>query len=222
MTIKAVLFDMDGLMFDTERLCENEWIDFGKRSGFPITSADVALLRGKNHAAGKKAFEERFGSDIPYEEWSAEMMRGLRRQLALHVPLRPYLMELLAFLQAQNIKMAVASSTESALVEQNLCKAGVRDYFSAVLGGDKVQHSKPAPEIFVKAAEALGVNPADCMVLEDSYNGVRAGAAAGCFTVMVPDLDPVTPEMQTLAYRIVPSLAAVIALLQKEGQADVS
>ena len=127
-------------------------------------------------------------------------------------------------LQEQNIKMAVASSTNSKMVEQNLQKAGVRDYFSAVIGGDQVQESKPSPEIFIKAAAALNTPATQCIVLEDSYSGVRAGAAAGCYTVMVPDLDPATPEMQTLARAIVPSLAEVISLIQtmQKEEKDVS
>ncbi|MEG1446266.1 MAG: HAD family phosphatase [Ruthenibacterium sp.] len=225
MTIKSILFDMDGLMFDTERLSEAQWIAMGKHNQIDITAEDVAVLRGKTHAAGKEAFEKRFGKDIPFEAWAAESNRGLRAQLAIHVPLRPHLVELLDFLKAQGFKMAVASSTESTFVEQNLQRAGVRDYFSAVIGGDAVTHSKPAPEIFLTAAATLCTAPADCIVLEDSYNGIRAGAAAGCFTVMVPDLDAVTPEMQMLAQAIVPDLAAVIPLiktLQKEGTNDVS
>ena len=87
--------------------------------------------------------------------------------------------------------------------------------FSAVIGGDQVTHSKPEPEIFLKAAAALDTPPGLCMVLEDSYNGVRAGAAAGCFTVMVPDMDPPTPEMERLAWAIVPGLTDVARLLEQ-------
>jgi HAD superfamily hydrolase (TIGR01509 family) len=123
--------------------------------------------------------------------------------------------ELLDALRARNCKMAVASSTDSARVLHNLETAGVRGYFSAVIGGDQVTHSKPEPEIFLKAAAALDTPPGLCMVLEDSYNGVRAGAAAGCFTVMVPDMDPPTPEMERLAWAIVPGLTDVARLLEQ-------
>ena len=123
--------------------------------------------------------------------------------------------ELLDALRARNCKMAVASSTDSARVLHNLETAGVRGYFSAVIGGDQGTHSKPEPEIFLKAAAALDTPPGLCMVLEDSYNGVRAGAAAGCFTVMVPDMDPPTPEMERLAWAIVPGLTDVARLLEQ-------
>ena len=109
-----------------------------------------------------------------------------------------------------------AGKTTTLLTISGLVRAsGVRGYFSAVIGGDQVTHSKPEPEIFLKAAAALDTPPGLCMVLEDSYNGVRAGAAAGCFTVMVPDMDPPTPEMERLAWAIVPGLTDVARLLEQ-------
>ncbi len=151
----------------------------------------------------------------PYDDMSAEVWREVEARLEHSVPLRPGLFELLDALRARNCKMAVASSTDSARVLHNLETAGVRGYFSAVIGGDQVTHSKPEPEIFLKAAAALDTPPGLCMVLEDSYNGVRAGAAAGCFTVMVPDMDPPTPEMERLAWAIVPGLTDVARLLEQ-------
>lgn len=158
---------------------------------------------------------ERFGAGFPYDDMSAEVWREVEARLEHSVPLRPGLFELLDALRARNCKMAVASSTDSARVLHNLETAGVRGYFSAVIGGDQVTHSKPEPEIFLKAAAALDTPPGLCMVLEDSYNGVRAGAAAGCFTVMVPDMDPPTPEMERLAWAIVPGLTDVARLLEQ-------
>ena len=186
--IRAVLFDMDGLMFDTERLGDEVWRAVAGQYGVTMT---------------------------PEDDMSAEVWREVEARLEHSVPLRPGLFELLDALRARNCKMAVASSTDSARVLHNLETAGVRGYFSAVIGGDQVTHSKPEPEIFLKAAAALDTPPGLCMVLEDSYNGVRAGAAAGCFTVMVPDMDPPTPEMERLAWAIVPGLTDVARLLEQ-------
>ena len=213
--IRAVLFDMDGLMFDTERLGDEVWRTVAGKHGARMTAEDVSLLRGRNYESGRRAFLERFGAGYPYDEMAAEVWREMEARLERGVPLRPGLLVLLNALRARGCKMAVASSTESARVLHNLETAGVRDYFSTVVGGDQVTHSKPEPEIFLKAAAALDTPPAQCMVLEDSYNGVRAGAAAGCFTVMVPDMDPPTPEMERLAAAIVPGLADVAVLLEQ-------
>lgn len=211
--ICAVLFDMDGLMFDTERLSDELWRAVSRRHGVPMTPQDVALLRGRNRESGRAAMRERFGADFPYEAIVGEVRREEAERLSRQVPLRPGLPELLEALRRGGYPMAVASSTDSAAVLRNLETAGVRPYFSAVIGGDHVTRSKPDPQIFQMAAQALDTPPAQCMVLEDSYNGVRAGAAAGCFTVMVPDMDPPTPEMERLAAAIVPDLTRVIPLL---------
>ena len=213
--IRAVLFDMDGLMFATERLGGEVWRAVAGKYGVTMTPEDVSLLRGRNYESGRRAFLERFGAGFPYDDMSAEVWREVEARLEHSVPLRPGLFELLDALRARNCKMAVASSTDSARVLHNLETAGVRGYFSAVIGGDQVTQSKPEPEIFLKAAAALDTPPGLCMVLEDSYNGVRAGAAAGCFTVMVPDMDPPTPEMERLAWAIVPGLTDVARLLEQ-------
>ena len=177
--IRAVLFDMDGLMFDTERLGDEVWRAVAGKYGVTMTPEDVSLLRGRNYESGRRAFLERFGAGFPYDDMSAEVWREVEARLEHSVPLRPGLFELLDALRARNCKMAVASSTDSARVLHNLETAGVRGYFSAVIGGDQVTHSKPEPEIFLKAAAALDTPPGLCMVLEDSYNGVLHCDGAG-------------------------------------------
>lgn len=209
----AILFDMDGLMFDTERLSDELWIAVGARHGAAITSEQVNLLRGKSREGGKATFIELFGADFPYDECADEVIREMTQRLAVEVPLRPGLMELLNKMKAHGIPAAVASSTHRALVESNLRVAGVDGYFKAVVCGDDVSISKPAPDIFVLAAQRLGVDPAACLVLEDSHNGVRAGAAAGCRTIMIPDTEPCTPAIQKLTWAVMNSLSDVADLL---------
>lgn len=220
MQIKAVLFDMDGLMFDTERLSDIIWHEIGKRFGYTLTAEHMALLRGRNREGGKQAFLAHFGAAMPYDALWQAVMDEFEHRMAVSVPFRPYLTELLDFLKAEKIPMAVASSTHRALVENHLRVAGLCDYFKAIVCGDMVENGKPAPDIYLLAAKTLGVSPADCMVLEDSCNGMRAGAAAGCFSVMVPDLDPVTDEMRTLAAAIVPSLHEVIDLIKEKNHVE--
>lgn len=213
MGTKAVIFDMDGLMFDTERLSDALWMELSAQKKLGITQEDMALLRGRTRAAGKESFLKRFGPAFPFDAVCDEMLRRLEAHLAKEVPMRPGLQPLLDALKERGILAAVASSTHRSLVESNLRVAGVERYFSAVCTGDEVTHSKPAPDIFLLAAQRLRVQPSECIVLEDSYNGVRAGQASGCRTIMVPDMDPPTAEMQQLADEIVPSLMDVIPLL---------
>ncbi len=213
--IRAVLFDMDGLMFDTERLSIDCWRRAGEHFGYTITPQDVALLRGRNREGGRQAFLKRFGPELPYDKLVEDTHAQLDALLEQDVPVRPGLYELLDFLEKRGTKLAVASSTQSPRVIRNLEKAQVRRYFSAVVGGEQVTRSKPDPEVFLKAAAALGAKPCECMVLEDSANGVRAGHAAGCCTVMVPDLDAPDAELFAAADAIVESLLDVPALLQR-------
>ncbi len=212
--ICAVLFDMDGLMFDTERLSDRIWHALGPRYGIEIGPDEMALLRGRSYQAGKEAFLQRFGTEFPYDQLARDAHAELRRRLDVQVPKRPGLEELLAFLQGRRVPMAVASSTNREQVERNLTASGVRGFFSAVLCGDMVARSKPEPDIYLAAAAALAVPAGRCLVLEDSHNGVRAGAAAGCETIMIPDTSPVTPEMRSLAAAVLPTLADVIPYLK--------
>lgn len=215
MQIQAILFDMDGLMIDTERLSDQVWCEIGARYGLTITPEDTALLRGRNRAGGRAAFQKRFGSDVPYDTMCDAVVGRLTAMLARSVPLMPGLLELLEEARRRNLPMAVVSSTHRSLVESNLRVAGIRDFFTTLVCGDMVRRSKPAPDIYLTAAQALNVAPEACLVLEDSYNGVRSGAAAGCITVMVPNMDPATPEMEQLCRHIVPSLLEVIPLLDQ-------
>ncbi|MEG2930638.1 MAG: HAD family phosphatase [Ruthenibacterium sp.] len=213
MKTKAVLLDMDGLMFDTERLSDEVWLSLAERDNLGMVSADMLLLRGKNREAGKEAFLRRFGENFPFDDYCDEALAEITARLSKKVPLRPGLFELLDTLKTNHIPAAVASSTHRSLVESNLRVAGVLDFIKVIATGDEVAHSKPAPDIFLLAAKRLGVAPEECMVLEDSYNGVRAGAASGARTIMVPDMDMPTPETEQLADAIVPTLADVIPLL---------
>lgn len=209
----ALLFDMDGLMFETERMSDECWLEFGHAHGYDITPDWICCLRGTNYNDGEILFKQRFGEDVPYAAWSAQVFAALEERLAQHVPLCKNLLVLLEAAKERGIPMAVVSSTHHKMVMDNLHGSNTAHYFAHVITGDMVEHSKPEPDIYLLAAKTLGVAPETCMVLEDSYNGVRAGSAAGCYTVMVPNMDAPTPEILALANIVVPDLGAVINLL---------
>lgn len=214
--IEAVIFDMDGLMFDTERLSIVYWKEALAEQGFVMTDAQASRIRGRNEEAIRQVEEEMYGPELDYSRaLAAQRARMDRVDAAGLLRVKPGLPQLLDWLKEQNIPRAVASSSRRASVEGHLRTAGILHTFSAVVTGDQVTRSKPDPEIFLKAAAALGAPPARCLVLEDSPNGVRAGAAGGFVTVMVPDMDPPTPELAGLYTACAKDLCEVLAWLQE-------
>ena len=204
--IKAVLFDMDGLMFDTERMYHDSWLELGRQRGLAMTEALVAGMRGRNREGCVALCKAAFGPEFDFMELRGACVERMEAQIAAKgLPKRPGLDELLEELARRDLPAVLAL--------RYLELARVTRYFKGAVCGDEVEHGKPAPDIFLRAAALAGAAPGQCMVLEDSPNGLRAGAAAGCRAVMVPDLDPATPELAALAAAVVPSLREAIPLL---------
>lgn len=214
--IDAAIFDMDGLMFDTQRLYDQMWEPACAEQGLPVIQGMVEDTRGTNGENMWAAIRKYYGEKVNPPKLWADNKKHTFAALEKHVPKRPGLDELLAWLAAHDVPMAVASSTEREHVLRNLEVAGVRDYFKVVIAGDMVTRSKPDPETFLVAARELGVEPARSLVLEDAYNGVRAGHAGGFITVMVPDVAAPNNEMHELANHICNSLLDVRDLLEAD------
>lgn len=193
--VDAVIFDMDGLMFDTESVWCTLWKPtlavFGMEE--PEGLADAA--RGTAGAQLKNTIAQYCGPDCDSDAILTELWHQADLAFARHVEKKPGLDALLAWLAEKQIPMAVASSSMQHYIRNNLELGQIGKYFSVIVSGDRIEHSKPAPDIFLKAAEELGVQPSRTLVLEDSYNGVRAGYAGGFLTVMVPDILPANEEM---------------------------
>ncbi len=214
--IEAVLFDMDGLMFDTERMYQTTWQQAGQQLGVCMDQALVDRMRGRNRAGCEAVCREAFGPDFDFDavhrRCRALMAEWIQRD---GLPEKPGLRPLLEELRRRGIPAVMATSTTRVSAWGHLERAGVDGFFAGAVCGDEVSRSKPDPEIFLKAAALAGKAPERCLVLEDSPAGVRAGAAAGCPTVMVPDLTAPDEELRALATAIVPSLHEVIPLLDQ-------
>ena len=212
--IKAVIFDMDGIIFDSEQCVINCWREVAERHGFPDIEEVCLKCIGTNDALTKKIVMDHYGEDFPYEAYREEMS-ALYHKRYDHgkLPQKTGVRELLAALKEEGLPCAVASSTREAVVTMQLQEAGLYPFFTTVIGGDKVEHSKPHPEIFIKAAEALNTAPQECLVIEDSLMGIRAASAGGMIPVMVPDL--VMPDVETEAkvYTVAEDLHQVRKLL---------
>lgn len=205
--IRAAIFDMDGLMFDTERLATVLWNQVGDELRIDMTEEFLDSFRGQNPTAIRNAFLQRFGREFDFDGCMGRKDELQHRYIEEKgVPLKEGLPELLEYLKGQDIRMAVATSTQQSLAEKMLKIAGVYEYFDAVAYGNKVKRSKPFPDIFQKAAEDLGVPMRECLVLEDSISGVQAGKAAGGYIIHIPDVvvvpeevkDGITAELRSL------------------------
>lgn len=212
--VKGVIFDMDGLMFDTERIWDTFWAPGCRALRLPEPPKEF-------YAAGRGLAGENLLSHIRKfipgcdpQQLLSVVWKIADERLAKGVPVKPGLRELLAYLEQQGTPRIVASSSPRSMVECNLQTTGTARYFHDIVCGPDVKLSKPDPAIFLEAARLLGIPPQSCLVLEDSFNGVRAGHAAGCITVMVPDLMQPTPEIATLYTRCCPNLLEVRDLLK--------
>ena len=215
--VKGVIFDMDGLMFDTERLWDTLWTPCCQKLGMPDPPPDFyTSVRGLAGENLKRYIAKFFPGHDPQKLLDAVWAMADER-FAQGVPCKPGLKELLPYLEEKGLPRIVASSSPRNMIEMNLQTTGVARYFHDVVCGTDVARSKPDPAIFLEAARRLDLDPRACLVLEDSFNGVRAGAAAGAVTVMVPDLAQPTKEIQKLYTRCCKDLFEVLALL-KDGQ----
>lgn len=206
----VVIFDMDGVIFDSERLIADLWREVAEEK--KMLDIDVAIQRsiGITNDATTQVFKELYGEDFPYEEYKKIVSTRFHAKYDNgNLPTKPGIKELLVFLKENKIPTAVASSTRTAVVETEIRDAGLLPYFDRIIGGDQVTHSKPDPEIFLKAAEALNAKPEECYIIEDSFNGIRAAHAAGMHPVMVPDLLEPDDEIKALYEEIFPSLVEV-------------
>lgn len=219
--IKAVIFDMDGLMFDTEALAKKGWLIVGREMHLPVTDEILHKVIGMNAAGVKKACIDYFGPEFDYESFRKTVGNYMQNVLETEgMPVKRGLPELLTYLKQNHYQTAVASSSPQTTVENYLRRAGMETDFSALICGDMVKKSKPEPDIFLKAAETLYVSPKNCLVLEDSANGIRAAYTAGIRSVMVPDLIEPTADLRAMADAVCESLYDVIPYLEKDRKGE--
>ena len=213
--IDGVIFDMDGTMFDTERMWATFWEPALAALGLPYREGLAEAARGTAGVTTRNVVRQFYGPDCDAEAIVDSLHRVADEVFfSAPVPKKPGLDALLAWLKTRRIPMAVASSSREAMIRHNLDVWGLTQDFTAIVSGQHVAHSKPDPEIFLLTAQKLDVEPARCLVLEDSYNGVRAGAAGGFVTVMVPDLVPADDEMKRLYTMECASLEEVLEKLK--------
>ena len=213
--VKGVIFDMDGLMFDTERVWATLWEPALATLGLSYKEGLDVAARGTAGDTMRAVLRRFYGENCDTDAIIEALHAQAEKAFQAPPPKKPGLDELIAYLEAQHIPMVVASSSRMHIIQRNLDNWGLTHYFKTLASGQQVTHSKPDPEIFLLAAQQLGVEPARCLVLEDSYNGVRAGAAGGFVTVMVPDLTQPDEELYSRIFAKADSLADVPEIIER-------
>lgn len=204
---RAVIFDMDGLMLDTERLAPLAWSDAARAIGVDFDMTILPAMIGRNYTDCRALVVERHGPAFPTDDlmraWHVAYDAIVARD---GIALKPGLLDLLDWLEDAGIPRAVATSTRRDRAAAKLAQTGIVDRFHGLTGGDEITRGKPAPDIFLLAAQRMGHAPADIVVLEDSEPGVRGALAAGMTPIMVPDLAPPSPELLALGVLVLDTL----------------
>lgn len=214
--IKGILFDMDGLILDTEKLYCRFWQEAARILGYPMTMEQALGMRSLNRHAGEMKLKSYFGEGISYTEVRKKRIELMDAFVEKEgVTTKPGIWELLAFLQEKQIRTAIATSSPIRRTKKYLSSVHLENEFDAIVSGYMVEHGKPEPDIYVYAARQLGLEPANCIVLEDSPAGILAAYRAGCMPVMIPDLDEPDEETQKLLFAQAESLVQFREVLEK-------
>lgn len=216
MPYDAVVFDMDGVIFDSERATMDCWMELAEKYGIDNMEEAFLACTGTTMVRTREIMLERYGDDFPYDTYAKEASAMYHsRHDGGRLPVKKGVKELLTYLKQKGKGVALASSTRRQTVCNQLRDAQLIEYFDKIVSGDMVERSKPAPDIFLKACEELGVLPEHTVGIEDSYNGIRAAHAAKLRAIMVPDLLEANEEMEQLAEVILSDLCEVRDYLAK-------
>ena len=213
--VKGVLFDMDGVVLDTEKLYARFWQEAAQALGYPMTYEQALGMRSLSGPAGQAKLESYFGSGV-----SRAVMRDKRVELmdafvATHgVEAKPGIYELLDYLQEKGIPAAITTSSPRERVERYLKPLGLLDRFDKICTGYEVKQGKPAPDIYLYGADSLHLRPEECLAIEDSPAGIESACRAGCMAVLVPDLDGADEAMRKMLFAEAESLSDVIGLMR--------
>ncbi len=207
--IKGAVFDMDGLMIDTEKLYLKYWKQAAADFGYKMEDEHVFAIRSLARKYSIPKLKGFFGEDFPTEEVRARRTELINDHVEKYgFEVKKGLFELLSYLKSNGIKLAVATATQRDRTLLYLSKINAVSYFDAIICGDMVTNGKPEPDIYITAAEKLGLAPQECVAYEDSPNGIKSAYSAGCHAIMIPDMTEPDDE-------IIPLISAVYESLDK-------
>lgn len=208
----SVIFDMDGTLLDTQSICVPAWEYAGRMQGIKGVGDAITAVCGMNEVGWTAYLEQHF------EELNIDLFKKTMRDYIIEngkVTYKKGAEALISFLKENGIKLALASGSSHASIDHHLKEVGATDVFSVIVGGKDVENGKPAPDIFLLAAEKLGVDPKDCVVVEDSANGIRAGYKAGMKCIGIPDVAPFSEEVKAMMIAHLSSLDEAISIFKE-------
>jgi len=215
--IRAVIFDMDGLLLDSEKISLATFIEACRENNYEPDVSDYYRCIGTTPPKTREILMDAYGSAFPYQAVS-DLWRKKFNEQALNypIPLKDGVLDVLKFLESRGIEKAVVTSTYQEPARKMLSNANIVRFFGFIIGGDEITHGKPDPEIYLAACRKLGESPADCLALEDSNNGVLSASAAGLMVIQVPDLVEPSEDVKAMGHKIVKSLVDVLAEFDSE------
>lgn len=219
--IKYVIFDMDGTLLDTEPNYRRSWIETGVKWGLDektVSDMYAPFICGRSVESSKRVLKDHFGEDFDSEKFMMQRMARFHELDAIELKMKKGCIEILKYLKEQNIPTAIATSTAPEITYKNLERSGISDYVDTVVTATMVKNGKPAPDIFIEAGNRIGAIADECIVCEDSYNGITAAKLAGMKPIFIPDILGSTKETERNAYATVESLIEVIELIKKENK----
>ncbi|MGR5230841.1 HAD family hydrolase [Vibrio rotiferianus] len=214
MNYQAAIFDMDGLLLDTERVCMHIFKQACEVQNLPFHEDVYLSIIGRNAAGIEVIFRKAYGEDLDrlHKEWRSRYNAVVQHQA---IPVKQGVIELLEWLKKNSIPTAVATSTANEVAKKKLELAGLSKYFDNLTTGCEVTHGKPDPEIYLLAASRLNIEPTKCLAFEDSNNGVRSAVSAKMITFQIPDLVEPCEEVRGFGHSILPSLTDVLSQLKR-------
>ena len=216
--IRGILFDMDGLVLDSEALYTRFWREAANALGYPMTVEQSLGMRSLGKKLGQPYLESLFGPGIDYSqvrEKRIELMDVYVNQYG--IPTKPGIFELLDYMEENHIPGAITSSSPMEFIERHLSNTNLLHRFQKLCSGHSIPNGKPAPDIYLLGAKELGLKPEECLALEDSPTGILSAYRAGCLPVMIPDLDQPNEDTQKLLFAKADSLADIIDILKQQN-----
>ena len=213
--VSGIIFDMDGVLIDSERQSNEGWLWAAGQLGVDMPMWLIDSFKGAPAELCCKFFDDYYKGVIDY--WEAKELRTqhvYKIRETEGIPVKKGVKDIFEYIRNYGLKCAVATSTRRESAEKTLHEIGVWDYLDAVVYGDEVEHGKPEPDIFLRAAKAIGVNPSEAVVVEDSINGIKAGYAAGMRVVHIPDTIAIDDDIWKLTYMVCDDLNGLIDVVE--------
>ena len=222
--IKGLIFDMDGTIFDTERLYYKGWKNVARDNGYELPDELLDTMRGGALDVCERIFNSYFKGARDFLTDREQRQKYIFKEVAEKgIPYKPGLKELFSFLKENGYKKALATSTHRKVVDFYLSNCDMsEDDFDFIMTGDMVKNGKPAPDIFIMAAKGLGLDPSECAVVEDSKNGIRAGYDSGARVIHIPDLEKITDKEEAMLSAKLGTLTDIRDwLLKVNGESEI-